>query len=191
MKLMTRQRLSILHQLLMHFSTLVKPKESTSTVLNLHPQPLSKPAEQLKVSGQGQQDRFACEIIVSFAGQAPVGEQFEFYGIRLVSTIPDLSAKCDEKADIIDPYIAEDPFFNQCADGIYMAFVQGNLWREHNINPEFGTDDGDWVFDADDGYPRYIPLSVADKKEEKGKEEHLSLKDYLANMRTGSTDGNE
>jgi hypothetical protein len=158
----------------------------TSTVSNSPPQSQSKPQAQFVVAGAS--DRFACEIVFAYYPDLPSPETFEIYGTRLVSTIPDLLAKCTPDYDIVNPLLKEDESVKQCREGIWLCYIQGDVWWESNINPEFQTDDGDWIFNPDDGYPRYIPLSVAPEKTKQEKVQEMSLKEYLAKLSTGDND---
>lgn len=108
-------------------------------------------------------DRFACEVTFAVYHEDK-GERHVLYGTKLVSTIPDLIKKCTVENDIFPPFVIEEDQTVELDDGIYIAFIQGTVGWESNINPEQGTDDGDWVFVADDGYPVFIPLST-DKKD--------------------------
>lgn len=109
-------------------------------------------------------DRFACEVVFAYYPNLQGTERFADYGIRLVSNIPDLLAKCVYEHDILEPLLFEDEGLQNCGEGIWLTYMQGDVSWESNINPEFGTDDGDWVFNTDDGFPVYIPLSVVEGK---------------------------
>lgn len=131
---------------------------NTSTVSN--PQPQSQSKAQAISAEEGGSDRFACEVVMGIYPALPMEERFAYYGIRLVGTIPDLLAKCVYEHDILEPLVYEDKRIASLNEGIWLIYIQGKLWWEHNINYEFGTDDGDWVFEPDEGYPMFIPLSV-------------------------------
>lgn len=75
-------------------------------------------------------------------------EPTHFIKGKLVSTIIDLEEKgADIERDIFRLIVDDTDHVKVLERGTYKLFVYGKVVWDSNINPEFGTDDGEWIFE--------------------------------------------
>ena len=108
-------------------------------------------------------DQFAVEFIF-MKGIEDGKTYFTCYEGKLVSTIPDLTAKSNGlEPDIFNPLVLEDERVKVLEDGMYQVFIIGEVFFESDIDLESGTEQGSYVFDAEEKNIKFIPLAVKPK----------------------------
>ena len=96
-------------------------------------------------------DRFAAEF--TFLKR---DDSYTCYGGKLVSTIPDLTAKSNGiEPDIFNPLVLEDERMKVLEDGVYQVFILGDVLHD--------SDSNEYIFSAAEKDVVFIALAVKPK----------------------------